>query len=83
MDIKKIIKNKGLTITEVATKIGVTQQALSVQISHPEKMSVERLLLIASALNCAASELLTDAASSSAQMTCPHCGKPLHLEVKP
>lgn len=57
MQITKVIKEHGLTITEVAERMGVTKGTLSNTISH-RNMTVSKLRRIAQAVGCSISEFL-------------------------
>lgn len=59
MEIKKIIKAHGLTITEVAERMGVSKGTLSNTISH-RNMTVSKLRNIAQAVGCSISEFFAD-----------------------
>lgn len=59
MQITKVIKEHGLTITEVAERMGVTKGTLSNTISH-RNMTVSKLRRIAQAVGCSISEFFAD-----------------------
>lgn len=80
MMIKDIIKAQGWTISAIADKLNVSQQALSAQIAKSNKMSVERLTEIAHIINCPPSALLQDAdEDNTLYITCPHCRKRIRI----
>jgi transcriptional regulator with XRE-family HTH domain len=59
MDIKRIIKNYGMSVSSVADKIGISQSALSQQINN-NTISVSRCQEIAEIIKCPLSELVGD-----------------------
>lgn len=59
MQIKKVIKEHGLTIAEVAGRMGITSGTLSNTISH-RNMTVNKLRKIAQAVGCSISEFFAD-----------------------
>lgn len=87
LDIKGAIKANGLEVREVARRMGITPTALAQHINGktykgcrvPPNPSVDVLQRIANAIGCDVSELFTRPATS---FVCPHCGKPLHIDIK-
>jgi transcriptional regulator with XRE-family HTH domain len=81
--IKDILKEQGITINELAEKMGLNRVTLSTQINGTANIaSYEK---IAAALDVPLWQLF--ASSQEVQetkntITCPHCGKPIELEVK-
>lgn len=59
MQITKVIKEHGLTISEVAERMGVNKSTLSTTISHGN-MLVDTLRRIAQAVGCSISEFFAD-----------------------
>lgn len=85
MRIKEILKAKGMTINELATKLNISRQALSKQIQG--KMLVETAQKIATALDVPiwqlfASEEEVKPDTDTPSLTCPHCGKPIYIKVE-
>jgi transcriptional regulator with XRE-family HTH domain len=81
--IKEILKDKGITMNELADKLGVSRQALSRQVQG--KMLVETAEKIASALDVPMWQLFADpieVSPGSKHLVCPHCGKPITIELK-
>lgn len=79
MDIKKVIKSKGLTVKEVAARMGIAKENLSVHINgNPSVQVLER---IADAVGCEVGDFFE---KSSNEMTgiCPHCGKEIKIKVE-
>lgn len=60
MNLKQIRIRKGLTQSELASKCGVTQQAISQYESGYREPNLEMLKKLASALECTVDELLED-----------------------
>ena len=77
MDLKKIIRSHGQTISSVAEKLGITQSALSQQINNGS-ISFAKVEQIA---NICGWSPLSETLSHPA-IICPHCGKPIELEIK-
>lgn len=77
LQVQRICKEKGLTMQEVASRLGITYQSLYDSIKG--NPTLKRLQDIANALDVEVSELFE---SSKSQITCPHCGKPLNIEIK-
>lgn len=81
--IKDILKERGITINELAEKMGLNRVTLSTQINGTANIaSYEK---IAAALDVPMWQLF--ASSQEVQetkntITCPHCGKPIELKVK-
>lgn len=77
LNIKKVIKDRGLTVQEVADKMNITRIGLSQHING--NPSVEVLERIAKAIGCDISELFEPV---STRFVCPHCGKEIHIKVE-
>ena len=84
--LKDILKEQGKTLNDLAEMLGVSRQALSKQVQG--KMLVETAQRIADALNVNLWELFVDpqevanVTQDNSTMTCPHCGKPIKIELK-
>lgn len=83
MDIKKKIKSKGLTLDELGKQMNpqMTQQALSALLKPDANPTVNKLKEIARVLNMSLSELVADNEETGMSTTCPHCGKPIRIEL--
>lgn len=79
MRIKQVIQEKGLTINRVAELMGVNRVSLSTAING--NPTVETLDKIAKVLGVSVAELFEAPVQNSATITCPHCGKPITLQV--
>lgn len=78
MDIKRAIKANGLTVKEVAERMGITPVGLSQHING--NPSVEVLERIATAIGCNVSDFFAPQPTNT--ITCPHCGTVLELKEK-
>ena len=80
--IKELLKEKGVTITELADKMGISRVTLSTQINGTANItSYEK---IASALEVPMWELFAspnDIHPQAKTIICPHCQKPIPVEV--
>ena len=76
MDIKRTIKANGLTVKEVAEKMGITPVGLSQHING--NPSVEVLERIAAAIGCNVGDFFAPQPTNT--ITCPHCGKLIKVE---
>lgn len=81
MRIKEILKEKGITGTELAKQLGVTQGAFSQYISSNGNPSLKTLQKIATALNVPITELFAAPLVGAASLSCPHCGKSIAVSV--
>ena len=87
MDIKKKIKEAGLTLDKVASKmtktvdgktvVGISQPSLSAIING--NPSYSKLKEIADIIGISVSELVAD--DDGGKFTCPHCGKPISIHI--
>ena len=85
MRIKEILKEKNMTVQELADILKISRQALSKQIQG--KLLVETAQNIANALNVPIWQLFADPAEIQTKdntfITCPHCGREIQIEIKP
>jgi len=84
MELKKICKQHGITMTEVAEKMGVTLGTLSKTASG--NPSLQKLKEMAGAIGCSLSELLSDEESdlpNTVNVRCPDCGSTFKVEIIP
>lgn len=82
--IKEVIKEKGLTITSLADKLGIARESLSRMIVSPSYPTLEK---IATALNVPmwrlfASPEEVQPKKDGLSLTCPHCGKNINIKVE-
>ena len=81
MDIKKVFTRYGLTVTQVAEKMGTTQHNLSMAINGNPTYS--KLCDIAKAVGCTPAELISEEGESLiSTVICPKCGAKLNIELK-
>lgn len=84
MIIKEVCKEKGITVSQLAEKMGIKQESLSRAING--NPTLETLGKIAAALNVpmwqlfASPEEVKDDANT---ITCPHCGGKIHFDGEP
>ncbi|WP_320981830.1 helix-turn-helix transcriptional regulator [Parabacteroides goldsteinii] len=78
--IKEVIKEKGMTITELADKMGINRVNLSNMVNG--NPTVETLNKIALALNVPVTKLFEQPKKDSLSLTCPHCGKDINIKVE-
>ena len=77
--IKEIAKTQGVTITELAGIVGITQPNLSNVVNGKTSPSLDLLQRIAAALGVEVAELF---APSKNVIRCPHCGAVLEISEK-
>lgn len=75
--IKELLKNQGLTISELATMIGTTQTSVSRMLSDDGNPTYDTLVKIANALNVEIQDLFSNDKNI---LTCPKCGARFKLE---
>ena len=73
--IKEVIREKGLTVKEVAERMGIQPPSLSRAIN--ENTTVEMLNRIAVALNVPVAELFEQPATDI--INCPYCGEKIKV----
>lgn len=78
--IKEVIKERGMTITELADKMGINRVNLSNMVNG--NPTVETLNKIADAIGCPVTELFEQPKKDDVSLTCPHCGKNITLKVE-
>lgn len=82
MRIKEILKEKGITLSQLADTMGVSRQALSRQVAG--KLLVEKAEEIATALNVPMWQLFAspeDVQKENNNIVCPHCGNPIKVTI--
>ncbi len=78
MRVKEKKKKKGMTAKELASKIGISEGALSQSIREGANPNLQTISKIADALNVPLSELFSD--SQKTTFVCPNCGAKLELK---
>lgn len=87
MIISKVIHNHGMTIVQLAEKMGTSAASLGNLISPNRNITVNNLRKIAQAIGCDITEFFEDEVTVQAQQdpeptaVCPHCGKPIHIDI--
>ena len=79
--IKEILKEKGITQAELAKRLGVHRVALNSTLNNPN-IKLSTLEKIAAAIGCEVGDFFKDEGDGSATVVCPHCGKPVTVELK-
>lgn len=81
LKIKEILKEKGLTQSELAEKMGITR--ITVVKTLAGNPTVETLQRIADAVGVNVLDLFEDTREEKIQeYLCPHCGQPISVELK-
>lgn len=78
LQIKELVKKKGITITELADKMGIKQESLSRTING--NPTIDTLQKIADALGVHLVELFQQPTNDA--LSCPKCGAKLKLIVE-
>lgn len=82
MRIKEILKEKGITLSQLADTMGVSRQALSRQVGG--KLLVEKAEEIANALDVPIWQLFVspnEVQKENNNIVCPHCGNPIKVTI--
>lgn len=74
--VKELLKSRGLTAKELASRLGITEAALSSSLSG--NPTLDRLNAIADALGVPVTELFVP--TSTDTIRCPHCGGAIKIE---
>lgn len=78
--IKANLKNRGISQVYIADKLGVTKAAVNQMFTNT--IPLTRLEQFATIANCSLSELLsTPQDNQPSSFVCPHCGKPININV--
>jgi transcriptional regulator with XRE-family HTH domain len=79
--IRAIMASKGITQTELAKKLDLTQAAISSQLNR--NMRVDNFLNILKALDVNPIDFFQETQTTQTQTTiiCPHCGKPIKITL--
>ncbi|WP_368337033.1 helix-turn-helix domain-containing protein [Parabacteroides merdae] len=77
--IKELLKERGVTISNLAEQIGTTQTSLSRALGENGNPTYETLSKIAKVLSVDMSELFK---SNRLTITCPNCGKDINIKVE-
>ena len=83
--IKQVLKSKGITYAELASKMGLSEQSIKQTINR-SSVSTSTLQRIADVIEVPAWTLIDNApdqfTSNKTNFVCPHCGKPITIELK-
>ena len=87
MDIKKVVKDNGYTLMQVANALGMSQPDLSQRIKRGS-LSIEQCKTIAHAIGVTLDALVSDGddddtSVNASALLCPHCGKPISIHLEP
>lgn len=74
--VKELLKSRGLTAKELASRLGITEAALSSSLSG--NPTLDRLNTIADALGVPVTELFVPTPTDT--IRCPHCGGAIKIE---
>ena len=81
-DIKKAIKAHGWTLAKVSKALGIAPPSLTQQITE-NTIALRRVQEIADIIGCSLSELVADDEDNGKlTVSCPHCGKPITIELR-
>lgn len=75
--VQEICKQQGITMQDLAKRLGVTYQALYATVSG--NPTIGKLASIAKALGVGLIDLI-DEENEDNTVTCPHCGKKIKIE---
>lgn len=78
--IKEICKLKGITLNDLAERVGISQPSISGISTGKQKPSFDTLEKLADALNVSPAELFAPQPSNT--ITCPHCGTVLEINER-
>lgn len=80
-NLKKKIKEHGWTLEKVGKALDITKSSMTQVVSG--NPTLKTLEAVAGVLGITVSELLRDDSESpSTGLVCPHCGKPISIELK-
>ena len=80
MRVKELLKEKGMTAKELASRLGMTETRLSIAISEKGNPPLKRLEEIAAVLDVSVSELFAPRPTNI--IICPKCGATLEVKEK-
>lgn len=82
MDVKSIIKERGYTLEQVASLFQKPISTSAISQSINGNPTISTLQTIAEIIGCKVSDFFRDEMGDNTTMTCPHCGKPIKIELK-
>lgn len=81
--IKEICKEKGITLEDLAKRLGILRTSLSQSLSR-NSFSTDKLSDIATALNVPMWQLFAsseEVQKGNSNIVCPHCGNPIKVTI--
>lgn len=75
--IKELLKERGMTMAELASIIGTTQTSISRMLGENGNPTYDTLMKIADALGVGFTEMFSD----NKTFPCPYCGKPIDVSL--
>lgn len=80
VDLKKKIKMYGWTLEKVGKELGISKSSMTQVVGgNPTLSTLEK---VARVLGVSVSELLREEDAPTSRLVCPHCGKPIQIELK-
>lgn len=84
MDVKKIAREKGMRLEQIADALGITKGGLSKALNG--NPTLKTLRAVADVLQVPLTALFADEAEQQPQQqptnVCPHCGKPINIKIE-
>ena len=82
--IKEVLKKKGITMIELASRLGVSRQTVHYYIEQGDKNPIAQLEKIANAVGCNVWDFFeTDIHEETPGVRCPKCGTLLRVQLAP
>lgn len=78
--IKELCKEKGITLNQLAEKIGISQPSISGIATGKQKPAFDTLERISEALEVSPAELFETPKEGA--IKCPHCGKSITIKAE-
>ena len=86
MDIKTIAREKGMTMEQIAQRLGITKGGLSKALNGNPTLktlrSVAEVLQVPVTAFFADEADCQDASTARSPQVCPHCGRPLTIKIE-
>lgn len=79
--IKEMAKEHGLTLADVAKRLGIKATSLSQALAR-NSFSTDKLEEIAIAIGCDIIDFFEKPTNQGASITCPHCGKTINVRIE-
>ena len=82
LQIKEILKQRGLKQNDLADRLGINRVSLSRLLSDKNDMRISTITKIADAIGCDVAEFFKPATTTEHNnITCPHCGAKLVINL--